>query len=47
MRQRGVTLEEIKQAMAEGWEAPDAKAGTDGKVFVFPYEAEWEGRFYS
>lgn len=29
-----------------GWDATDAKAGTLGKVMVFPYHAEWEGRFY-
>ena len=29
----------------EGWEAADAKPGTKGRVFVFAYEAEWEGRF--
>lgn len=46
MRQRGVTLEEIKQTMAEGWEATDAKAGTQGRVMAFSYKAEWEGRFY-
>jgi hypothetical protein len=46
MRQRGVSLEEIKQAMAAGWEAADAKPGTSGKVMVFPYQAEWEGRFF-
>ena len=34
MYQRGVTLEEIKQTMAEGWEATDAKPGTQGRVRV-------------
>jgi hypothetical protein len=46
MRQRGVTREEIEQTLNKGWEARDAKPGTSGKVLVFPYEAEWEGRFY-
>jgi hypothetical protein len=46
MRQRGVTLEEIKQTMAVGWGATDAKHGTLGKVMVFTYESEWEGRFH-
>jgi hypothetical protein len=46
MHQRGVTLDEIRQTMAEGWQAIDAKPGTYGKVMVFSYETEWEGQFY-
>ena len=46
MVQRGVTKEEIEHTLNEGWEAPDAKPGTSGKVFVFPYQAEWEGQFF-
>jgi len=46
MRQRGVTWEEIERTMAEGWEAADAKPGTQGKVMVFQYEAEWEGQVH-
>ncbi len=46
MQQRGVTLEEIQRTMAEGWEASDAKVGTEGRVMVFSYGAEWEGQFY-
>ncbi len=46
MRQRGVTLEEIRQTMAEGWQATDAKSGTHGKVMAFSYGGEWEDRFY-
>ena len=46
MRQRGVTLEEMERALSEGWEAIDAKSGTKGKVFVFPYQKEWEGQFH-
>jgi hypothetical protein len=46
MHQRGVTLEEIRQTMAEGWEAADAKPGTQGKVMLFPYGAEWEGQVH-
>jgi len=46
MHQRGVTLEEIRQTMAQGWQAADVKSGTYGKVMVFSYEAEWEGQFY-
>jgi hypothetical protein len=37
MLERGVTEEEVERTMEEGWEADDAKAGTTGKVFVFPY----------
>ncbi|HID31526.1 MAG TPA: DUF4258 domain-containing protein [Desulfobacterales bacterium] len=46
MLQRGVTREEIEQTLNEGWTASDAKPGTAGKVFVFPYRAEWEGHFF-
>jgi len=46
MRQRGVTQEEIEQTLNEGWRATDAKPGTLGKTIVFPYEQEWEGKFY-
>lgn len=46
MRQRGVTLEEIKKVMAEGWTASESKPGAEGRVLVFPFGAEWEGRHY-
>lgn len=46
MRQRGVAQEEIEQTLNEGWRATDAKPGTLGKTMVFPYEQEWEGKFY-
>lgn len=46
LEQRGITLQEIEGALNEGWEARDAKAGTRGKVMIFPYRAEWEGSFY-
>jgi len=46
MQQRGVTLKEIEHTLNEGWDAQDAKPGTVGKVYVFPYQAEWLGRFY-
>jgi hypothetical protein len=46
MHQRGVTFEEIEQVMAEGDETAESRPGTLGKVLVFPYGAEWEGRFY-
>ncbi len=46
MQQRGVTLHEIERTLNEGWEATDAKLGTLGKVMVFPYHAEWEGKFH-
>lgn len=45
-RLRGVTLHEIERTLNEGWEAADAKPGTLGKVLVFTYHAEWEGKFY-
>ena len=46
MQQRGVRREEIERTLNRGWEAPDAKLGTRGRVMVFAYGAEWEGRFY-
>jgi hypothetical protein len=46
MSQRGVTKEEIERALNEGWEAVDTRSGTLGKVMIFPYQKEWEGRFY-
>ncbi len=46
MRQRGVTREEIQRTLDEGWNACDAKAGTLGKVMVFVFDREWEGRHY-
>jgi hypothetical protein len=47
MLQRGVTKEELQRTLDEGWEADDAKAGVAGKVFVFPYSAEWEGKTFA
>lgn len=32
--------------MNEGWEAKDAKPETIGKVFVFPFNKQWEGKFF-
>ena len=46
MLQRGILLEEVERVLNEGWEATDAKPGTVGRVFVFSYQAEWEGKFY-
>ena len=46
MDQRGVTREEMQRTLDEGWNARDAKAGTLGKVMVFVFDREWEGRHY-
>lgn len=46
MSQRGVTLDEMRIAIRQGWPADDARPGTIGKRFVFPYGREWEGRTY-
>jgi len=46
MQQRGVSIDEIEITVNEGWEAEDAKEGTIGKVFVFPYNAFWEGKHF-
>ena len=47
MRQRGVTLQEIRQTVAAGWPATDVKPGTQGRVMVFPYGRDWEGQTYA
>jgi len=46
MHQRGVSLNEIEITLNEGWEAGDAKEGTIGKVFVFPYNNYWAGSYF-
>lgn len=46
MEQRGVTKDEIEKTLNEGWEAEDAKPGTFGKVFIFPYNNLWENEFF-
>lgn len=46
MLQRGISREEIEVTLNSGWPADDAKPGTLGKVWVFPYNAEWEGQQY-
>ena len=46
MQQRGILREEIETTLNSGWPADDAKPGTLGKVWVFPYNADWEGREY-
>jgi len=46
MAQRGVTALEVELVLAEGWPAIDTRPGTKARVFVFPFAAEWQGRFY-
>jgi len=46
MQQRGISIEEIETAINKGWNAEDAVEGTVGKVFVFPYNVEWEGKLF-
>lgn len=46
MLQRGISLYEIRDTINNGWNATDSKEGTNGKVFVFPYNAYWEGRYF-
>lgn len=46
MLQRGITSQNIERTLNQGWDTSETKPGTLGRVFVFPYEAEWEGRFY-
>ncbi len=46
MQQRGIALNEIEITLNEGFDAQDAKEGTFGKVYVFKYNALWEGRYF-
>lgn len=46
MMQRGITDEEIEKVLNDGYEVDDAKKGTFGKGFVFPYNREWERNFF-
>ena len=46
MAQRGISKDELERAVNEGWAATDAKPGTIGKVWVFTYQDQWEGRWY-
>ncbi|GAB4419562.1 MAG: hypothetical protein OHK0032_15460 [Thermodesulfovibrionales bacterium] len=46
MFQRGIPIDEIQETLNKGWDADDAKGGTSGKVFIFPYNGRWEGKFF-
>lgn len=46
MQQRGVSKREVEVTLNEGWTAEDATVGTQGRVFVFAYDAIWEGTHY-
>jgi len=46
MQQRGISREEIETTLNSGWPADDAKPGTLGKAWIFPYNADWEGQQY-
>ena len=46
MTQRGITREEIEKTLKCGWIADDSKTGTSGKVYVFQYNNEWEGKYF-
>lgn len=46
MEHQGIKEEEVRQTLREGWDAPDAKPGTEGRTLVFPYDADWEGVHY-
>jgi hypothetical protein len=41
-----VAKEEVEKTLSEGWEAEDAKPGTSGRIFTFPYNKSWEGKFF-
>ncbi len=46
MFQRGISIEDMQETLNKGWDADDAKEGTSGKVFIFPYKERWEGKFF-
>ncbi len=46
MQQRGVTFDEIQRVMAEGRETIESKPGSYGKVLIFPFQSQWEGKYY-
>src|SRR3990172_9541790 len=46
MFQRGISLQEIQETLLRGQDSEDAKEGTFGKVLIFPFNAEWEGKFF-
>ena len=46
MEQRGITEEEVRKTLREGWGAPDAKPGSEGRTLVFTYDAVWERTHY-
>lgn len=46
MLQRGISVIEIEETLNRGWNAGDVVEGTAGKVAVFTYNAEWEGKFF-
>jgi hypothetical protein len=47
MFQRGVTRDEVERTLRDGWQAKDPKAGTAGKIFIFQYNADWEGKRFA
>ena len=47
MAQRGVRADEVEEVVNDGWPATDAKPGMEGRVKVFPYNAEWEGKLFA
>jgi len=46
MKERGVSLKEIETTLKSGWLADDAKPGTYGKVYIFPYNKKWCGKIF-
>ena len=46
MRQRGISKQELEITLEKGWEALDAKQGTQGKTYVFDYSGTWAGKPY-
>ena len=46
MEQRGITEDEVRKTIREGWRSGDAKPGTQGRTMVFPYDADWKETHY-
>ncbi len=46
MEERGVSIEEIEVTLEKGFAASDAKPGTYGKSFIFPYNKKWCSKYF-
>jgi hypothetical protein len=47
MFRRGVTAHEVDETLTNGWPCSDARGEAECRVQVFPFEADWEGRWFA